>query len=129
MLRRFAGLLILVALPGAAVGQVPDVYGPAIKAIDAFVEHQVKDKKFPSLSIALVDDHRVSILTSQLHHRLFVPSSRSPPRSSVRRSHLDVSSLRHDDAATTPARLIRRRQPVALLKWGASRRATDPDRS
>jgi CubicO group peptidase (beta-lactamase class C family)/D-alanyl-D-alanine dipeptidase len=59
MLRRFAGLLVLVGLPVAASGQAPDVYGPAIKAVDAFVEQQVKEKKFPSLSIALVDDQKV----------------------------------------------------------------------
>ncbi len=57
MLRRgFCALLILVpALPAQAP---PERYREVVAALEAFIRHEVSDKKLPALSVALVDDQR-----------------------------------------------------------------------
>jgi CubicO group peptidase (beta-lactamase class C family)/D-alanyl-D-alanine dipeptidase len=50
-------LLICLTLIGSA--QPADVYAPAIERLTTLIEREVRDKKLPALSIALVDDQRI----------------------------------------------------------------------
>jgi serine beta-lactamase-like protein LACTB len=52
-------LLIVALLPLPAAAQVPEPYAKAVEALTPFIERELKDKKLPALSIALVDDQRV----------------------------------------------------------------------
>src|SRR5215471_21793242 len=52
-------LLLVLCLPLSAAAQVPEPFTKAVENLTALVEHEVKDKKLPALSIALVDDQRV----------------------------------------------------------------------
>src|SRR5262245_44946511 len=52
-------LLFVLCLPAPTAAQGPEPYARAIENLTALVEHEVKDKKLPALSIALVDDQRV----------------------------------------------------------------------
>ena len=49
---------LAVAVPTAR-GQAPDPYQPAVERLQALVEREVADKRFPALSVALIDDQRV----------------------------------------------------------------------
>ncbi len=51
-------LLVLVFVPRAGA-QSPDKYVDAVAKLTALVEREVRDKKIPAMSIALVDDQRV----------------------------------------------------------------------
>jgi serine beta-lactamase-like protein LACTB len=54
---------VLAGLPaaGRAAATVPPAkqYEAAVRALEPFIEHQVKDKGLPALSVALVDDQRI----------------------------------------------------------------------
>src|SRR5262245_34715534 len=52
-------LLFVLCLPAPTAAQVPEPYAKAVEALSALISHEVKDKKLPALSIALVDDQRV----------------------------------------------------------------------
>src|SRR5262245_18670603 len=52
-------LLACVLFPVPIAAQVPEPYAKAVEVLSSLVEHEVKDKKLPALSIALVDDQRV----------------------------------------------------------------------
>ncbi len=56
---RYTLLFLVSCLSAPAVAQVPEPYAKAVEVLSTLVEHEVKDKKLPALSIALVDDQRV----------------------------------------------------------------------
>ena len=58
-LRSFTATLFVFIFATAVRGQPADPYKPAVERLTALIEHEVKDKRLPALSIAVVDDQRV----------------------------------------------------------------------
>lgn len=64
-IRRVAGLTLALALFTAAPGRADSTTGPTrpyenvAKALERLIEHEMKDKELPGLSIALVDDQTI----------------------------------------------------------------------
>jgi len=61
---RHAWIALLVLIVAAPLFGQPSVdpapkYAGAVKALEAFIDHEVEDKRLPALSIALVDDQKV----------------------------------------------------------------------
>jgi serine beta-lactamase-like protein LACTB len=56
---RLAVIVAHLLTSSFATAQAPDTYRPAIEKLTALIEHEVKDKQLPALSVALVDDQRV----------------------------------------------------------------------
>ena len=52
-------LFALILLPVPARAQEPTDYTAAVKELSALIEREVKEKRLPALSVALVDDQRV----------------------------------------------------------------------
>lgn len=52
-------VLFAIALAPALRAQDDDLYKPAVERLTALIEHEVKDKRLPALSIAVVDDQHV----------------------------------------------------------------------
>ncbi|MFO0937411.1 MAG: serine hydrolase [Gemmataceae bacterium] len=59
MFRCLIGVVVLVCLGSNLFAQAPDSYASVVEKLTPFIEHEVKDKKLPALSIAIVDDQRV----------------------------------------------------------------------
>lgn len=60
MVRRARGCLLLIfSACACAFAQAQTAFDPAVQALSVFIDHEVSDKKLPSLSVALVNDQKV----------------------------------------------------------------------
>ena len=59
MVRNVLALSFVGLFASTLPAQTPDRFAPAIAELTKLIEHEVKDKKLPALSIAVVDDQRV----------------------------------------------------------------------
>src|SRR5437773_1782802 len=58
----FAVILLILSAPNARAAErvdPPKKYQAAVQALEEYVAEQVKDKRLPALSIALVDDQHI----------------------------------------------------------------------